>query len=100
MRPIVVYSRIPGVFEEPVDTEKLNVPDYFEIVKNPMCLQVRSAMRFPLGLFLTWTQDVKEKIETGTYNEPTEFLDDINLICDNAMTYNPPDNDVYQMCVP
>jgi hypothetical protein len=43
-------------------------------------------------------QDVKEKIETGTYNEPTEFLEDINLICDNAMTYNPPDNDVYQMC--
>ena len=28
------------MFEEPVDTEKLNVPDYFEIVKNPMCLQV------------------------------------------------------------
>ena len=43
-------------------------------------------------------QDVKEKIETGTYNEPIEFLEDINLICDNAMTYNPPDNDVYQMC--
>jgi hypothetical protein len=42
-------------------------------------------------------QDVKEKIETGTYNEPGEFLEDINLICDNAMTYNPPDNDVYQM---
>ena len=32
-------------------------------------------------------QDVKEKIETGTYNEPNEFLEDINLICDNAMTY-------------
>jgi hypothetical protein len=43
------------------------------------------------------SQDVKEKIETGTYNEPGEFLEDINLICDNAMTYNPPDNDVYQM---
>jgi hypothetical protein len=32
-----------GVFEEPVDTEKLNVPDYFEIVKNPMCLQASTA---------------------------------------------------------
>lgn len=46
---------------------------------------------------LKHSQDVKEKIETGTYNEPIEFLEDINLICDNAMTYNPPDNDVYQM---
>jgi len=28
------------LLEEPGGTEKLNVPDYFEIVKNPMCLQV------------------------------------------------------------
>jgi hypothetical protein len=75
----------------------LNVPDYFEIVKNPMCLQVRITAHVACaGLFIS-AQDVKEKIETGTYNEPNEFLEDINLICDNAMTYNPPDNDVYQM---
>ena len=55
-------------------------------------------MRLRVSLFILMMQDVKEKIETGTYNEPTEFLEDINLICDNAMTYNPPDNDVYQMC--
>jgi hypothetical protein len=38
--PLHTQTRGAGVFEEPVDTEKLNVPDYFEIVKNPMCLQV------------------------------------------------------------
>jgi len=37
-------ARIAGVFEDPVDTEKLNVPDYFEIVKNPMCLLVSGAL--------------------------------------------------------
>jgi hypothetical protein len=38
--PPLILPFFSGVFEEPVDTEKLNVPDYFEIVKNPMCLQV------------------------------------------------------------
>ncbi len=60
--------------------------------------ELSSAIFVVEGLLML-VQDVKEKIETGTYNEPTEFLEDINLICDNAMTYNPPDNDVYQMCV-
>jgi hypothetical protein len=43
-------------------------------------------------------QEVKKKIETGTYNEPSEFVEDVNLIFDNAMLYNPSDNDVYYMC--
>ncbi len=40
MQPLI--HSFSGVFDEPVDTEKLNVPDYFEIVKNPMCLQASS----------------------------------------------------------
>ncbi|XP_038996930.1 transcription factor GTE8-like isoform X3 [Hibiscus syriacus] len=68
------------VFNEPVDVVKLNIPDYFNVIKHPM----------DLG-------KIKKKIDSGGYTSPWEFYDDVRLTFTNAMTYNPPGNDVHVM---
>jgi len=62
------------VFASPVDKE--DVPDYYETVKTPMDLSL-----------------INEKIDTHQYQTARQFLQDIDLICSNALEYNPPDND-------
>lgn len=68
------------VFKVPVDVVKLNLPDYFTIIKHPMDLGT-----------------VKTKLSSGAYSSPLDFLADVRLTFSNAMTYNPPGNDVHVM---
>ncbi|XP_057721705.1 transcription factor GTE8-like [Arachis stenosperma] len=68
------------VFNSPVDVVKLNLPDYFTIIKHPMDLGT-----------------IKRKIAAGSYKGPLEFAGDVRLTFSNAMTYNPPGNDVHFM---
>ncbi|XP_062109058.1 transcription factor GTE8-like [Humulus lupulus] len=68
------------VFNVPVDVVKLNIPDYFTVIKHPMDLGT-----------------VKSKIASGSYSNPMEFYADVRLTFTNAMTYNPPGNDVHAM---
>ncbi|XP_057970181.1 transcription factor GTE10-like isoform X2 [Malania oleifera] len=68
------------VFNTPVDIVKLNIPDYFTVIKHPMDLGT-----------------VKSKIASGRYSSPTEFAADVRLTFSNALTYNPPGNDVHLM---
>ena len=58
-------------FRIPVDPERDNAPDYFQIVKNPMDLGT-----------------VKRKLTEGRYTTAEEFVDDVKLICDNAILFN------------
>ncbi|KAF8390596.1 hypothetical protein HHK36_025123 [Tetracentron sinense] len=68
------------VFKTPVDIVKLNIPDYFTVIKHPMDLGT-----------------VKSRIASGVYSSPLGFVDDVRLTFSNAMTYNPPGNDVHYM---
>lgn len=68
------------VFSTPVDVVKLNIPDYLNVIKHPMDLGT-----------------VKSNIASGCYSSPLEFLADVRLTFTNAMTYNPPKNDVHVM---
>ncbi|KAJ4786594.1 Transcription factor GTE8 [Rhynchospora pubera] len=68
------------VFNTPVDVVKLNIPDYFQVIKQPMDLGT-----------------VKEKLSSGSYTTPLGFASDVRLTFSNAMTYNPPSNDVHVM---
>ncbi|XP_034207796.1 transcription factor GTE8-like isoform X2 [Prunus dulcis] len=68
------------VFNTPVDVVKLKIPDYFTVIKHPMDLGT-----------------VKTKIASGSYSSPLEFAADVRTTFTNAMTYNPPTNDVYVM---
>lgn len=71
-----LLSRIinhPGslVFREPVDHVALNIPQYPEIVKNPMDFST-----------------IQRKLPG--YRDATQFLDDVRLIFDNCFLFNPP----------
>ncbi|KAL2347010.1 hypothetical protein Fmac_001010 [Flemingia macrophylla] len=68
------------VFNTPVDVVKLNIPDYFTVIKHPMDLGT-----------------VKRRITSGEYSNPMDFAADVRLTFSNAMTYNPPGNDVHIM---
>lgn len=68
------------VFNTPVDVVKLNIPDYFNVIKHPMDLGT-----------------IKSKLARGEYSSPLEFAADVRLAFSNAMTYNPPGNDVHLM---
>ncbi|KAK6267196.1 hypothetical protein QUC31_018033 [Theobroma cacao] len=68
------------VFNQPVDVVKLNIPDYVNVIKQPMDLGT-----------------IKKKITSGAYASPMEFHADVRLTFSNAMTYNPPGNDVHIM---
>ncbi|KAF2302629.1 hypothetical protein GH714_000465 [Hevea brasiliensis] len=63
-----------------IDVVKLNIPDYFTVIKNPMDLGT-----------------VKSKIASGAYSSPLEFAADVRLTFSNSMKYNPPGNDFHFM---
>ncbi|WVZ95248.1 hypothetical protein U9M48_041039 [Paspalum notatum var. saurae] len=67
-------------FLAPVDVVKLNIPDYFDIVKQPMDLGT-----------------IQKKMKAGAYSTPREFAEDVRLTFRNAMNYNPVNNDVHVM---
>ncbi|CAG8439990.1 11928_t:CDS:10 [Ambispora leptoticha] len=67
-------------FYEPVDAEKLQVPDYYTVIKQPRDLQT-----------------IGNKLENDQYENAKAFEDDIRLMFRNCYTYNPPGSDVYRM---
>ncbi|RYQ81918.1 hypothetical protein Ahy_B10g100506 isoform G [Arachis hypogaea] len=72
--------RYSWVFSKPVDPVALNIPDYFTIISEPMDLGT-----------------IKSKLEKNIYSSIEEFATDVRLTFSNAMTYNPPNNDVHLM---
>nr|XP_045726440.1 ATPase family AAA domain-containing protein 2B-like isoform X1 [Mirounga angustirostris] len=59
-----------NIFSKPVDIEE--VSDYLEVIKEPMDLST-----------------VITKIDKHNYLTAKDFLKDIDLICSNALEYNP-----------
>ncbi|EDL96306.1 rCG49841 [Rattus norvegicus] len=68
-------------FRQPVDPQLLGIPDYFDIVKNPMDLST-----------------IKRKLDTGQYQEPWQYVDDVWLMFNNAWLYNRKTSRVYKFC--
>ncbi|ERE85369.1 histone acetyltransferase [Cricetulus griseus] len=68
-------------FRQPVDPQLLGIPDYFDIVKSPMDLST-----------------IKRKLDTGQYQEPWQYIDDIWLMFNNAWLYNRKTSRVYKYC--
>eukprot|EP00257_Ricinus_communis_P016108 XP_015574173.1 transcription factor GTE7 [Ricinus communis] len=66
------------IFNEPVDVERMNLHDYFEIIKKPMDLGT-----------------VKKKLGSNEYESPIDFAADVRLTFNNAMKYNPKGHEVY-----
>ena len=59
----------------------VQVPDYSKVIAKPMDMST-----------------MMSRIDLGTYQTVQEFLDDITLICTNALEYNP-DSDTAGGCI-
>ena len=68
------------IFHEPVDPEKLQIPDYRDIVLNPMDFGT-----------------IKGRLNTNYYNRLQEFLNDMDLTFDNCIQYNGENSSVGKM---
>ncbi|KAF3846355.1 hypothetical protein F7725_003433 [Dissostichus mawsoni] len=68
-------------FRQPVDPMQLGIPDYFDIVKTPIDLST-----------------IKRKLDTGQYQEPWQYVDDVWLMFNNAWLYNRKTSRVYKYC--
>jgi len=66
-------------FNVPVDPDALGIPQYRELVTNPMDLGT-----------------IKSKLEGGFYNGIEMLEEDVYLVFDNAMFFNPPGTDVHE----
>lgn len=74
----VMEQKFGFIFNAPVDIVKLNIPDYYTVIKHPMDLGT-----------------VKTKLHSGEYADPWGFAADVRLTFSNAMTYNPRGNEVH-----
>jgi len=68
------------IFSEPVDPVYLNIPDYFDIIKEPMDLGT-----------------IKKQLEAGDYETPIDFAEDARLVWHNAMLYNPKGTEIHML---
>jgi hypothetical protein len=59
------------IFHEPVQPEKLNISDYFDIITNPMDFGT-----------------IDKKLKHHEYLNMQNFLSDVELVFDNCLTYN------------
>jgi len=67
-------------FHFPVDTIKLNLPDYFEIIKKPMDMGT-----------------IRKRLDTNYYWEAGECIQDFNQMFTNCYIYNKPGEDIVIM---
>ena len=65
------YAQLTAPFAAPVDPVALNIPDYHSVIKKPMDLRT-----------------VREKLDTGQYENAKEFEADVRLIFANCHKYN------------
>ena len=69
------------LFHKPVDPVELNIPDYFDIIKNPMDFST-----------------IKKKLNNFTYTNLKEFCDDMDLVFENCYTYNGRKTNIGEVC--
>ena len=73
-----MHHKWAGPFLQPVDPVALHIPDYFDIIKNPMDFGTIQ------GRFLD-----------GSIHTEDEYLSLVRLVFDNAVLYNKATDDVY-----
>lgn len=72
--------RDAGPFLVPVDPVALGIPQYFDVIKNPMDFST-----------------VEKKLASRDYRDLDAFVSDIRLIFTNSFTFNPADHIVHKM---
>lgn len=75
------WTRYVSNFKRPVDAVIDNAPNYFDVVKKPMCLNM-----------------MKTKMDRGDYKNGAEFEADIRLIFQNCYEYWTPTDSIWKEC--
>ncbi|KAL7567812.1 hypothetical protein ACA910_000563 [Epithemia clementina (nom. ined.)] len=76
----LIDDQFGWVFHDPVDPVALGLPDYFDVVKNPMHLAL-----------------VKKKLESAIYADMELFARDVRLVFENAILYNGESSEVGEL---
>jgi hypothetical protein len=82
-RPLIqelIDHQFGWVFKDAVDPVALGLPDYFEVVQNPMHLDL-----------------VRKKLENAIYSDMESFARDTKLVFENAILYNGEDSEVGEL---
>ena len=74
------YKDLNWPFRQPVDPVVLGLPDYYQIIKEPIDLGT-----------------IRKKMDNREYNNGVVFANDVRLVFSNCYKYNPPDNEVVQL---
>ena len=69
------------LFHKPVDPDELGIPDYLQIIKNPMDFST-----------------IKKKLSNNLYTNFKQFTEDIGLVFDNCYLYNGANSSVGLAC--
>ncbi|GAA31548.2 E1A/CREB-binding protein [Clonorchis sinensis] len=77
----VYNDKFAEPFRAPVDPVMLHIPDYFEVIKEPMDLTT-----------------IRNNLEDGNYKDPWEVVEHFRLMFNNAWLYNKKNSKVYKMC--
>lgn len=75
------WTRYVKSFRDPVDPAKDHVPNYFDVVKRPMCLTM-----------------IKDKMDRNEYKTADEFERDVRQIFQNAYEYWTREDEVFKEC--
>ncbi|XP_077134952.1 bromodomain testis-specific protein isoform X2 [Ranitomeya variabilis] len=67
-------------FQQPVDAAKLSLPDYYQIIKNPMDLST-----------------IRKRLEYNYYPKALDCIQDFNTMFTNCFIYNKPGDDIVLM---
>ncbi|CAI1935246.1 hypothetical protein SEUBUCD646_0D01750 [Saccharomyces eubayanus] len=73
-------SDINYPFLQPVDPIALNLPNYFDVIKNPMDLGT-----------------ISNNLMNWKYSSIDQFVNDFNLVFDNCFQFNPEGNEVHSI---
>ncbi|KAG7267965.1 hypothetical protein CRUP_011927 [Coryphaenoides rupestris] len=79
--PEFLKIKVPNRSTCPPGPDPAPLQDYFEIVKTPMDLST-----------------IKRKLDTGQYQEPWQYVDDVWIMFNNAWLYNRKTSRVYKYC--
>lgn len=69
------------IFNEPVNPEKLQIFDYFDIIKKPMDFS-----------------SIRERLKRHDYGRAEDFIFDVNLVFNNCVKYNGKESRAGIMC--
>jgi Bromodomain/TAZ zinc finger len=82
-RPIIqeiIEDQFGWVFRDAVDPVALGLPDYYDVIKNPMHLDL-----------------IRKKLENAIYSDMESFARDTRLVFENAILYNGESSEVGEL---